>query len=179
MTENLSHALSPPAWGWVRKPPAVGLGRVVFPTRVGMVRERALSQHPGGSFPHPRGDGPLSLRRFRRDCGFPHRGWSVISLAANDLERVFPTRGGVRERWPTFLRGCVFHPGMVRTMSPRVIGPPSFPHPRGDGPRSPRLFPSQLWFSPPAWGMVRQDTLLRRSKMSFPHPRGDGPIYRD
>ncbi len=52
---------SPPAWGWSAGAPDGGGHGWVFPTRVGMVRERASDRSRAGGFPHPRGDGPISM----------------------------------------------------------------------------------------------------------------------
>ena len=55
-------AFSPPAWGWsdwLYEKKWTGL---VFPTRVGMVRQWRNMEHMSECFPHPRGDGPASVR---------------------------------------------------------------------------------------------------------------------
>ena len=60
---------SPPAWGWsVVYGPTFEPGRVL-PTRVGMVRLAVAIVPDTTCSPHPRGDGPASvrLRRWERE----------------------------------------------------------------------------------------------------------------
>ncbi len=49
---------SPHAWGWSVLSSYQGLNVIVFPTRVGMVRDTLKNATEGLCFPHTRGDGP-------------------------------------------------------------------------------------------------------------------------
>ncbi len=60
-----SRAFSPPAWGWPEVRTSEVRAGEVFPTRVGMARERPGSPERLPSFPHPRGDGPPVSWRYR------------------------------------------------------------------------------------------------------------------
>ena len=52
-------AYSPPAWGWSERFALIELHDLVFPTRVGMVRNSGRRWHSPLCIPHPRGDGPI------------------------------------------------------------------------------------------------------------------------
>ncbi len=56
------HECSPRAWGWTVGAVQVGVAQVVFPTRVGVDRERAIEAHGRWGVPHARGGGPLAPR---------------------------------------------------------------------------------------------------------------------
>ena len=84
---------------------------------------------------------------------------------------------------------------MVRAQIEARGLPSCSPHPRGDGPPSPRTCPPCMEFSPPAWGwsglklvpvtpsivlptrvgMVRSHWQAACCTRCSPHPRGDGP----
>jgi len=154
--------------------------RLVFPTRVGMVRDWDGGRAGSGGFPHPRGDGPRysASNHAGRRFSPPAWGWSVLHVGALRDFEVFPTRVG-----------------MVRMSSTPAISQSGFPHPRGDGPSAACSIVAPDWFSPPAWGWsamksagdnpqavfpTRVGMVRRRSDdfpqgKRFPHPRGDGP----
>ena len=56
------NGFSPPAWGWSLPTALMAGDTLVLPTRVGMVRPVLEWDGTHGSSPHPRGDGPLTLR---------------------------------------------------------------------------------------------------------------------
>ena len=88
---------SPPAWGWSGHGVLVGLGDVVLPTRVGMVRPSHAKEDQGPGAPHPRGDGPFIVGGSSA-CGLcspPAWGWSAGELGAALDDRVLPTRVGM------------------------------------------------------------------------------------
>ena len=69
----------------------------VFPTPVGMDRLRKHFAILGLSFPHTRGDGPLTSSHFAMMRSFsPHPwGWTVHTSRTGDGHRVFPTPVGM------------------------------------------------------------------------------------
>ncbi len=71
--------ISPPAWGWPVFWLCVVLVLRDFPTRVGMARRRSARWSTTRRFPHPRGDGPQSMRRLYRTPTIspPAWGWPV------------------------------------------------------------------------------------------------------
>src|ERR1017187_5977491 len=176
-------AYSPPAWGWSGTGRRQCGGRIVFPTRVGMVRCWRTSRRGGSRIPHPRGDGPDVITDLRAKTGYspPAWGWSAQHVLSEAALLVFPTRVGMVLVWP--LRG---------------ISPSRIPHPRGDGPLSPSEYSKLVEYSPPAWGwseravivvqvrpvfptrvgMVRSQPRRRCWPSGIPHPRGDGPAAK-
>ena len=128
---------SPRAWGWSASPQTRPRRGLVFPTRVGMVRNCAPSPRSRGGFPHARGDGPtIPLHRAQIILFSPRAwGWSAARLDRCGDVAVFPTRVGMVRR-PT---GC-------------PASRPRFPHARGDGPSASRTGPRWWPFSPRAWG---------------------------
>ncbi len=152
----------------------------VFPTPVGMVREREIERNQGQGFPHARGDGPNTLDRLDHAILFSPRpwGWSDHGASRMSTWRVFPTPVGM-VRWQR-------RSGMIRS---------SFPHARGDGPWIAILMLVPAWFSPRPWGwsavtptlhalkhvfptpvgMVRWNDAIQSIGLGFPHARGDGP----
>ncbi len=72
-------AFSPHAWGWSERRRTSGVDTIVLPTRVGMVRRLRHQRHRLRRSPHTRGDGPRTMRWWRRWRWFsPHAwGWSV------------------------------------------------------------------------------------------------------
>ena len=69
---------SPPAWGWSAVGGGANFLKLVLPTRVGMVRQRAEDQLERQRSPHPRGDGPrqLSINLTAQEFSPPAWGWS-------------------------------------------------------------------------------------------------------
>ena len=110
---------SPPAWGWSAKTVETATEPVVFPTRVGMVRQDCRCAPERKSIPHPRGDGPVPDRLVLKLVKYspPAWGWSGSAHSGHEAGEVFPTRVG-----------------MVRTAFSFAYGSWSIPHPRGDGP---------------------------------------------
>ncbi len=175
-----SEVFSPHAWGWSVCRAVRSSSKLVFPTRVGMVRFSAPFQKPGRGFPHTRGDGPaLENHAFEKARFSPHAwGWSARRLKLQYFTIVFPTRVG-----------------MVRIASERSDSLGGFPHTRGDGPCRPENLGSRRKFSPHAWGwsvtispekailivfptrvgMVREELAFFTGGRCFPHTRGDGP----
>ena len=124
-----SDAYSPHAWGWSAVMKSVGKPEMIFPTRVGMVRNASLQTTVNANIPHTRGDGPENgfdenqVRKYS-----PHAwGWSVTSNQAEIIIEIFPTRVGM-VRHVSGLRGDVS----------------DIPHTRGDGPKRSFNIPS-LW----------------------------------
>ena len=178
------YPFSPPAWGWSGSARQPGKQHLVFPTRVGMVRDHVKGCRARPCFPHPRGDGPLLRCRLGAGLGFspPAWGWSAFRPGGIIMPAVFPTRVG-----------------MVRHPDGGGSGFDRFPHPRGDGPIWQTAHDQMGKFSPPAWGwsetaphgsggrnvfptrvgMVRRRAVRLPRRCSFPHPRGDGPVHDD
>ncbi len=148
-----SRAFSPPAWGWSAANGHRLRRNVVFPTRVGMVRDDDDVVRQIIRFPHPRGDGPFGCVAPELLAQFspPAWGWSV--LASRDLTSmcVFPTRVG-----------------MVRCGVGCVRRRTGFPHPRGDGPCDFSGSVAVLKFSPPAWGWSAELPRLFERECVFP-----------
>ena len=191
---------SPHAWGWSIKPHTILRNNSVFPTRVGMVRDRANGSRTSCCFPHTRGDGPTTPGKGGSDWRFPHtRGDGPRSAARRRTLPGFPnTRGDgpladeLQQDGP-----CVFptRVGMVRIMSRCSLRRSSFPHTRGDGPSIVSGMSTPRSFSPHAWGwsaavldrpeladvfptrvgMVRLIAVYPLRHCRFPHTRGDGP----
>ncbi len=93
-------SFSPHAWGWTALRRRDLHTRSVFPTRVGMDRSSRIPNLLLLSFPHTRGDGPMQSQISQQKIEFsPHAwGWTVCSLRAWRLHRVFPTRVGMDRR---------------------------------------------------------------------------------
>ena len=128
---------SPHAWGWSGCEFHMASASLVFPTRVGMVRNPRHAPAAINRFPHTRGDGPNIACGSRPDGKFsPHAwGWSGFYQQPDGTWSVFPTRVG-----------------MVRQSKPRLSLRQSFPHTRGDGPLIEYYQKNQTAFSPHAWG---------------------------
>jgi hypothetical protein len=178
----LLNEFSPHAWGWSGHRRLGSAGVLVFPTRVGMVRDIFTFLPIVCSFPHTRGDGPYPPP-IKSNCSrfSPHAwGWSDCGYIHGWNHRVFPTRVGMvrHDRWRSDLPQC-------------------FPHTRGDGPKKKLDAANRHTFSPHAWGwsavtMQRNDSIrvfptrvgmVRvhpgrwRPGAGFPHTRGDGPQW--
>ena len=110
---------SPRPWGWSVPACPWYAVRTVFPTPVGMVRERTTSTVQCRRFPHARGDGPANNLTLYPHMEFSPRpwGWSDLSDLRPGIPAVFPT--------PV---------GMVRAIPKRRTPHLRFPHARGDGP---------------------------------------------
>ncbi len=171
---------SPHAWGWTDQPQVLPLGELVFPTRVGMDRDRCCHRSRHSRIPHTRGDGPLPFIRFLKAVAYsPHAwGWTVAAAAWDRSPWVFPTRVGM-DRWHSI----------------PVVASCRIPHTRGDGPDLLACVLRATAYSPHAWGWTAQEPwesgdhqvfptrvgMDRRSKpvssagCGIPHTRGDGP----
>ena len=160
---NSAFLFSPHTWGWT-----------LF---------KALRRMSDKSFPHTRGDGPLTEEQIADIHKFsPHTwGWTFWQDRSRERACVFPT-----------------HVGM--DLTERISGyhaEISFPHTRGDGPLPIVLDDSLTGFSPHTWGWTRvlgasadqckvfpthvgMDLHCFRiysARQSFPHTRGDGPAF--
>ena len=71
---------SPRPWGWSAKAVYEAVRVWVFPTPVGMVREKCWENKGNNSFPHARGDGPMREKTYDGTKLFSPRpwGWSGI-----------------------------------------------------------------------------------------------------
>ena len=145
-----------------------------------MVRFLQTAMNDSRSFPHARGDGPLSGAFGAPSPGFSPRpwGWSACIAQVYPFGNVFPT--------PV---------GMVRVENSTTGADACFPHARGDGPPFKFIRRINQEFSPRPWGwsmlfraadlegfvfptpvgMVRLRTWPIRTMRGFPHARGDGP----
>ncbi len=110
---------SPLAWGWSERAAETHRARLVFPTRVGMVRAAGNWPHCRCRVPHSRGDGPWGFYEFSgaSACSPLAWGWSARLPVGAVREIVFPTRVG-----------------MVRASTPATASRVCVPHSRGDGP---------------------------------------------
>ena len=171
---------SPRAWGWTGRPAVPADFPDVFPTGVGMDRNRSRTCPVYLCVPHGRGDGPPPSTDFRNvgACSPRAWGWTVRVLRRGRGASVFPT--GV---------------GMDRRRRRRAASRSSVPHGRGDGPVQPASVSSSSTCSPRAWGWtassgngeapvavfptgVGMDRYRRASPnrgTGVPHGRGDGP----
>ncbi len=155
----------------------------VFPTRVGMDRTPTVTGAANTGIPHTRGDGPTmpkSAKAYRKYS--PHAwGWTGMVCATCARWSVFPTRVGM-DRW-------------IREWSNRLG---RIPHTRGDGPHEHTMCAFFSTYSPHAWGWtehalgalhahrvfptrVGMDRMyLRALSVTYriPHTRGDGPNMR-
>ena len=137
MGEVYASVCSPREWGWTAHHLGGVLGRVVFPTRVGMDRHR-LPQHAGSSrVPHASGDGPpyaLGLPQTAA-CSPREWGWTGVARRVCALHPVFPTRVGM-DRVLAF------------SMATRIC----VPHASGDGPARRSSPSTRGTCSPREWG---------------------------
>ena len=148
-------AISPPTWGWPGRGTLPRLLGIDFPTHVGMARSSYGEDDFYQRFPHPRGDGPhgKSPNPTRRGISPPTWGWPGRARATARFLTDFPT-----------------HVGMARTSKSHTWSSSRFPHPRGDGPRSPTGCYPYRRISPPTWGWP---------ELGIPTqiPRGDFPTH--
>ena len=173
-------SFSPHTWGWTDAADLADAVLEVFPTHVGMDRSQSTGTTLHRSFPHTRGDGPLTeVQPITVTTFSPHTwGWTVFSGIYTVGGEVFPTHVGMD-------RCCLSH---------RPV-PYGFPHTRGDGPLCLVSLALLVGFSPHTWGwtvfgvstlaenvvfpthvgMDRATSPISLSPMSFPHTRGDGP----
>jgi len=169
---------SPRPWGWSGQHLDNRANRGVFPTPVGMVRDRQRRLGRRCGFPHARGDGPTLMIFMRGGIVFSPRpwGWSRPHGRPSPHTPCFPhARGDGPKRalnWRCFLAfsprpwgwsanlshdgDCfVVFPtpvGMVHTASLGILTASCFPHARGDGPYE---FTGETYvyqFSPRPWG---------------------------
>ena len=122
MEATMSQAFSPHAWGWSAQLIHLDKFRAVLPTRVGMVRLRAILKDHATCSPHTRGDGPAYAAHKIVEAMFsPHAwGWSVTAEKVEAEVEVLPTRVGMVRKGNTI-------------RSPLRCSP----HTRGDGPVKP------------------------------------------
>ena len=148
---------SPRPWGWSFYFFFTFIHSCVFPTPVGMVRVVSLDPRSGNRFPHARGDGPITYSKDKNYLLFSPRpwGWSVVPEFTADVGIVFPT--------PV---------GMVRVSFGFQFKARSFPHARGDGPKSSLRWPRWGMFSPRPWGWSEVKDDAGQSQGVFPTPVG-------
>ncbi len=144
---------SPRVWGWSESawnPNAMG---IVFPTRVGMVRDPKPGNEDFPRFPHACGDGPYIGSDSDIYGRFSPRvwGWSGFGLYPTVPGAVFPTRVG-----------------MVRAQRLAQSGRPRFPHACGDGPNGAQTESGEALFSPRVWGWSVARCELGRGGRVFP-----------
>ena len=76
----IAGVISPPTWGWPVPSVMFLIGKIDFPTHVGMAR--FLGRLPAGwiGFPHPRGDGPVltSCKTTLQQISPPTWGWPAL-----------------------------------------------------------------------------------------------------
>ncbi len=148
-----SVGFSPRVWGWSCSAAMYSGVPAVFPTGVGMVREKRHVARGSNGFPHGCGDGPPSAYVYPTHVVFSPRvwGWSALPADSRRTPGVFPT--GV---------------GMVR--SPRCTPSPSrsFPHGCGDGPEYTGLWYKRFMFSPRVWGWSDRDRQAEPGQPVFP-----------
>ena len=172
--------LSPREWGWSVYLGTEPEGRMVVPTRVGMVRAGSTTPRRQRSCPHASGDGPRwhTAARTRWKLSPREWGWSAVAYTAGIYGWVVPTRVG-----------------MVRQPAGTATPPPGCPHASGDGPAQEiasqavgRLSPREWGWSVLFWhadaegavvptrvGMVQSGRTPSSSTRSCPHASGDGP----
>ena len=146
-----------------------------------MARRTSRASPSPARFPHPRGDGPDSLRpdSHRHSISPPAWGWPDDHFHQRTAVDDFPTRVG-----------------MARIAVCNNVPNSRFPHPRGDGPQRNTGHRLLGLISPPAWGWPVLVRFLRQGRgdfptrvgmarrrwsvsspcQRFPHPRGDGPL---
>ena len=171
---------SPHAWGCSAAREEAADPDRVFPTRVGMFRAARRIRERNDRFPHTRGDVPWASDTLQTAATFSPHAWgcSVLPVCRRRTLRVFPTRVG-----------------MFRSATPCAPHSQSFPHTRGDVPRSLSPRTRRGPFSPHAWGcsvhaaarsrytvvfptrvgMFRATRRRRAARRCFPHTRGDVP----
>ena len=150
-------AFSPRPWGCSFHPTFRSHPISVFPTPVGMFRSSLNRSATASCFPHARGDVPDAERAWHLREEFSPRPWgcSLEDLGFLKSEFVFPT--------PV---------GMFRARRSRRGAGTSFPHARGDVPRSRNRPGRRAAFSPRPWGCSVRRVALRRCADVFPTPVG-------
>ena len=162
---GLFQANSPRAWGWTAASRVLGLGRMEFPTRVGMDRIPGPSGSKLIRIPHARGDGPL-VRIVDGGVGLnsPRAwGWTEGSAVRFQPAVEFPTRVG-----------------MDRLTGTRTCPHWRIPHARGDGPAIHRELDAARANSPRAWGWTGYIENLADFDANSPRAWGWtelGPLY--
>ena len=146
-------AYSPHAWGWTEAANSIIATADVFPTRVGMDRDRSRVRRGASRIPHTRGDGPRTHASVRRPLLYsPHAwGWTGQTRNTNTSPPVFPTRVGMDRRTWT-----------------KRSGRARIPHTRGDGPRSSGRRSAESAYSPHAWGWTAQRVKPSAPERVFP-----------
>ncbi len=156
-TATYPDAFSPPTRGWPASTLRQALNPLVFPAHAGMARFSSLGDAQSGSFPRPRGDGPIYLRLTYTGTAFspPTRGWPAPPFRVGLCGVVFPA-----------------HAGMARSRNHFHHAGDGFPRPRGDGPaRLSRLETARL-FSPPTRGWPVRHRQRRHHRQVFPAHAG-------
>ena len=172
---------SPRTWGWTGHVGGRAVYEHVFPTHVGMDRNRGPMITWLCRIPHARGDGPVAEANASLICrvfpthvgmdrgatastawntGIPHARGDGPSLAQGNLPRayVFPT-----------------HVGMDRGGSYARQAASCIPHARGDGPLAELTADEYTAYSPRTWGWTRRCSKHGSKHERIPHARGDGP----
>ncbi len=128
---------SPRMWGCSAARSMIAGAPGVFPTHVGMFRDRGADRHRTRRFPHACGDVPSSSPAPCRRPRFSPRMWGCSAGGGRHGERrgVFPT-----------------HVGMFRSVLLAVLRAKGFPHACGDVPRSRSSLRPCRTFSPRMWG---------------------------
>ena len=95
-----NYTFSPHAWGWTDDRRGRAVGRLVFPTRVGVDRSIMPPAITAAGFPHTRGGGPIEWTFAPGRSPFsPHAwGWTAATRKTTRTRTVFPTRVGVDRR---------------------------------------------------------------------------------
>ena len=171
---------SPLTWGCSGEASLEPEPTPVFPTHVGMFLASIIVFIIPHSFPHSRGDVPLTLFLCAADLMFSPLTWGCSLLLFTRFYRflVFPT-----------------HVGMFRDSLHFSLLFVSFPHSRGDVPAETDALLDDKAFSPLTWGcsmmmqphfvssavfpthvgMFRSPRSTLRRWSGFPHSRGDVP----
>ena len=157
-------SFSPQAWGWTVTTHIRAFAHRVFPTGVGVDRDRPIAAATHRRFPHRRGGGPPAIDAQRAMEGFSPQAWGWTVLATNrfDALQVFPT--GV---------------GVDRYTRPIIQRFDRFPHRRGGGPACTRLGCPTGLFSPQAWGWTAMCAVSSAGSSVFPTGVGVDRRLRD
>ena len=135
---------SPRMWGCSGFPGHGHRHPAVFPTYVGMFRDRRGADGAHIGFPHVCGDVPMGRRERKQRKQFSPRMWGCSGLPDHQRHggRVFPT-----------------HVGMFRRLNAAAERLRGFPHACGDVPRTEAGFKAANLFSPRMWGCSGTETM--------------------
>ena len=175
-------ACSPHTWGWTAHAQPIESYQYVFPTHVGMDRNRKPDTTRSRSVPHTRGDGPKRrMSMLATKWCSPHTwGWTAYAGLKKFFKPCSPHTWG----WT----GAECHYRYTRR---RV------PHTRGDGPNGAGAAVGRRMCSPHTWGWTVPEASRRPRYIVFPthvgmdrfsrdfssccssvpHTRGDGPAH--